>query len=504
MANYIFKPSDYSVGTNLETLGWTRRFVINADTWTIQEPTPGVKTLRFTKASASTARSAISWDILDSDAGKVNIDALSVFRGRETTSNDCSIRVFARGSGASATETAVYAGTTIGSNLNYILGQLVAGTTTSFDTGTQVSGANYRNSDTWLAQRVRINGTDVYWKFWVPADPNNPEADEPSLWSKDEFGVSTVTDAGWVGIIRQIHGNHEYLKFAFATGGDVATFTESADIDPPILTSPTATATSSTAASGSISTNEGNGTLYYLASSNSTETGTTVKAGSSQSVSASGVQNVSVSGLTASTSYYLHYLHRDAAGNDSTVASSAQFTTQAAPEVPPAGTVTISTPTYDHESALVPFTYSAADADGFEYRLNGGTPVDIGLVSEFNLAGLTENTEYTVEVRAYNGAGAGAWSSPSVFTTEAAPVSGVTLTLEPLKNNTGTVWASKSGITALVYALTGELVVSLPSQSTNASGVLVVTHSSLVTATQYFVVVKFDTGEYGITKVTSS
>jgi len=102
-----------------------------------------------------------------------------------------------------------------------------------------------------------------------------------------------------------------------------------ADTTPPTLTSPTGTPTGSTTASGTVSTNEANGTLYFLASINSTETAATVKAASSQTVTATGTQSVSFSGLTASTTYYAHYVHRDAAGNDSTVANSTSFTTSA-------------------------------------------------------------------------------------------------------------------------------------------------------------------------------
>ena len=38
-------------------------------------------------------------------------------------------------------------------------------------------------------------------------------------------------------------------------------------------------------------------------------------------------QTVSVTGLTAGQNYYIHYVHVDAAGNESNVVSSAQFTT---------------------------------------------------------------------------------------------------------------------------------------------------------------------------------
>jgi len=101
----------------------------------------------------------------------------------------------------------------------------------------------------------------------------------------------------------------------------------STDTTAPTLTSPTGTQTGTTTASGTVSTDEGNGTLYYLASTNATETVGTVKAASSQAVSATGSQSVSFTGLTASTTYYAHYVHTDAAANDSTVANSASFTT---------------------------------------------------------------------------------------------------------------------------------------------------------------------------------
>lgn len=104
-----------------------------------------------------------------------------------------------------------------------------------------------------------------------------------------------------------------------------------ADTTAPTLTSPTGAATGTTTASGAVTTNEGNGTLYYLASTNATETVATVKAsGATQAISSTGSKSVNVTGLSASTQYYLHYVHRDAAGNDSARVTSASFTTSAA------------------------------------------------------------------------------------------------------------------------------------------------------------------------------
>lgn len=106
------------------------------------------------------------------------------------------------------------------------------------------------------------------------------------------------------------------------------------DVTAPVLSSPTGTQTAYDTADGTVSTDEGNGTLYYYASQNASETASTIKAsGSSQAVVSSGVQNVSYTGLTESTTYYAHYVQDDSSSNESNVVVSASFTTPAAPDV---------------------------------------------------------------------------------------------------------------------------------------------------------------------------
>ncbi len=103
-----------------------------------------------------------------------------------------------------------------------------------------------------------------------------------------------------------------------------------ADTTAPTLTSPTGAQTGTTTATGTVTTNDATGTLYFLASTSATATAAAVKAGSTQAITSTGSKSVAVTGLIASTLYYLHYLHRDSAGNDSTVSTSASFTTAAA------------------------------------------------------------------------------------------------------------------------------------------------------------------------------
>jgi hypothetical protein len=139
----------------------------------------------------------------------------------------------------------------------------------------------------------------------------------------------------------QTFGWSESGSVAYDVQGQALISLEAAtgDVTAPNLSSPTATKTGATTASGSVDTDEGNGTLYWVC----TESGTApsvaqIQAGQdnggsaaaddgSQAVSGTGTQNISVTGLNPSTTYYIHYQQQDAATNDSTVVSSSSFTT---------------------------------------------------------------------------------------------------------------------------------------------------------------------------------
>lgn len=117
----------------------------------------------------------------------------------------------------------------------------------------------------------------------------------------------------------------------------LATNNSTQDNTAPVLSSPLGTPTGSTTATGTVTTDEGNGTLYWEVTASATPTSPNATfisdattAGDTQAVSATGSQIVSVTGLTAATSYYVHFLHVDAAANESIISTSAQFTTEAA------------------------------------------------------------------------------------------------------------------------------------------------------------------------------
>lgn len=109
-----------------------------------------------------------------------------------------------------------------------------------------------------------------------------------------------------------------------------------ADTTAPTLSSATAAANGPNAATGSVTTNEGNGTLFSIASANASETSAAViAAGIQQAITSAGAKTVAVSGLAANTTYRLHHAHRDQYNNVAANAtSSATFTTAAAIAVP--------------------------------------------------------------------------------------------------------------------------------------------------------------------------
>lgn len=112
----------------------------------------------------------------------------------------------------------------------------------------------------------------------------------------------------------------------------------SADTTPPTLTSATGTGGVGVC-SGTVSTDEANGTLYAVATASATQpTIARIKAGQddtgaaalravSQSVTATGTQTIASGAISggAGTRYW-HFLHTDAASNDSNRISSAGFT----------------------------------------------------------------------------------------------------------------------------------------------------------------------------------
>lgn len=89
----------------------------------------------------------------------------------------------------------------------------------------------------------------------------------------------------------------------------------------------------------------------------------------------------------------------------------------------PQGTITLDTPTVGQTTIDLPFTYNDTDQTGFEYRVDGGAWT--ATTSPVSLTGLTDNTEYVIEVRAVNAEGGGTAAS-TTLTTDPVPSSATT------------------------------------------------------------------------------
>lgn len=346
-----------------------------------------------------------------------------------------------------------------------------------------------------IVTKLRVDGLNVKVKVW-----NQTVESEPTY-------VLDYTDPG-----PAKPAGVYYLKYNngggySATGfDDFVIYDLQADTTPPSLTSPAASATGATTASGSVSTNEANGTLYYLASANATESVATVKAGSSQAVSASGVQNVTVTGLTASTSYYLHFVHTDAAANDSAVKTSAQFTTSAAGDatVPTlTGAVTFASVTQTSYTAQWPAGSDNVAVTGYEYQIGStaGTWTNAGNNLSAAITGRTAGTTETVYVRAYDAAGLRSTPaiSGSVTLLAANPAGTITVgsALYPIKYSSASV-LNESGLRATVLDATTLAQVLNTSGVVCTNGVIVITDAALVIGNTYHLAVKTANGWLGV------
>lgn len=159
------------------------------------------------------------------------------------------------------------------------------------------------------------------------------------------FGAATVgtyTISGLTNGVSQAVQIRAINSVGAGTASDIKSATPSADVTAPTLSSPTDTANGANAMTGSVSTNEANGTLWWVVSTSATapsaaqvkagqmHTGAAAAASGSQAVTTTGVQNMSDNGLAAGTAYYTHFMHEDAATNQSAVSSADGFTTAAA------------------------------------------------------------------------------------------------------------------------------------------------------------------------------
>jgi large repetitive protein len=210
------------------------------------------------------------------------------------------------------------------------------------------------------------------------------------------------------------------------------------------------------------------------------------------------VLTLALSSLTPSTNYTVAVRARDSAGNVGPSVSGS-FTTLSTPLPTAPGTPVITLITTTGATATWAAAYDSLGIGGYEYSLNGGSSwTGVGTALTIALTGLTNNTAYTIKVRAFDPSGNRGPSSSVGFTTgndiPTAPgtpaFSSVTATSATA---TWTAATAGDGIATYQYSLNGG------STWTSVGTALSVNLSGLTTNTLYTVSVRAqdDSGNYG-------
>jgi hypothetical protein len=229
---------------------------------------------------------------------------------------------------------------------------------------------------------------------------------------------------------------------ALRDSGGRSLIEQAADTTAPVLSAPTASVTGQTTATVGATTDEANGVMACVITTSSTapstaqivagqdHTGSSAVFADDTTISATGANTINVTGLTANTSYYAHLFHEDAAGNDSNVVSSSQFTTL--PNAPTAPTIqaetdlannTVTINWDDNSSNETSFTVQIETPSGAGNWVNaasGAANPTAANVESLAVSGLSSGTQYRARVRASNTGGDSAWSTGSAFTTTSA------------------------------------------------------------------------------------
>lgn len=99
---------------------------------------------------------------------------------------------------------------------------------------------------------------------------------------------------------------------------------------------------------------------------------------------------------------------------------------------------------------------------------------------------------------------AGAATAGAVATGDLSTGAIGTITTPPLKNNTGTELAGETGATVHVYTTAGAHVVTKTGETTDGSGVLVITDAAIVASTAYRLVIVLASGAEGMEVLTAT
>ena len=256
------------------------------------------------------------------------------------------------------------------------------------------------------------------------------------------------------------------------------------------------------------SPNEANGALYAVVTASATgPTAAQVKLGqdhtgaaalrvvSAQAVTATGAQAIASGAVTAGTRYW-HFMHEDAATNQSTVSSSASFVVTGsgdttAPVLTGSITINSGSETTTGWQASWPAATDNVAVDSYDISTDGGATWPTNwAVNNFTFTGYSPGTTYALRVRARDAAGNVSTPSISGSVTTLLP----TITTDALEDEGGNVLASTLIAKVIAIKLADMTVAATwTNQTTSAGGVLTLQHAAL-TAGTHIVVTSSTTG----------
>lgn len=217
MAQYSTNFSGYSPGS--PPGDWTARWDTSNVTRTVTANAIGDGGNILRSTSTADARRMFSWDAVDADANRANVEVLARVRTSSVTSSDDGVRVHIRSSGALGAETSYFIRLPISSGTNWALNKYVGGVSTGI--GSVVSYNFVEN--TLYNIRFRVNSTTLRARVWRDGE------EEPSTWQVDTTDAS-IAAAGWVGVGRvDATPTVDFTHFIAATNGDTATWPAAVD-----------------------------------------------------------------------------------------------------------------------------------------------------------------------------------------------------------------------------------------------------------------------------------
>ena len=203
MAQYFTDFSEYTAGS--QPSDFTERWDTAAVTATVETVSgaAGGVALRFVSGGGP---AAISWDEIDSDSDRDDVEILTRIR-RTTSTGLNSMGVLARAVNLEATRTGYFSTISVSLKTDrYLNGGYSSFSDTSFAASIEV----------WYYVRARFNGTNVKLKAW-----SGDLVDEPSDWGIETTN-SDISGAGWVGFFNFNSGTVEYDFLGVGTNGDTA------------------------------------------------------------------------------------------------------------------------------------------------------------------------------------------------------------------------------------------------------------------------------------------